>query len=62
MIKLQGDIKKYYWQSIFVFGKMGDKAVPFLLKYRIGSKKQLKPPNCRNIDFMTSGIHAPLTF
>lgn len=22
---------KYYWQSIFVFGKMGDKGVPFLL-------------------------------
>jgi hypothetical protein len=25
------DPSEYYWQSIFVFGKMGDKAVPFLL-------------------------------
>jgi hypothetical protein len=25
------DPKQFYWQSIFVFGKMGDKAIPFLL-------------------------------
>ena len=29
---LKLDIKEFYWQPIFVFGKMGDKAVPFLLK------------------------------
>jgi hypothetical protein len=28
---LRKDPDKYYWQSIFVFGKMGDKAIPFLL-------------------------------
>ena len=29
--------KEYYWQSYFVYGKIGDKAVPFLLK-RIDDK------------------------
>ena len=29
---LKQDPKQFYWQSIFVFGKMGDKAEPFLLK------------------------------
>lgn len=29
---LKKDPNEYYWQCIFVFGKMGDKAVPFLLK------------------------------
>ncbi len=29
---LKQNPKEFYWQSIFVFGKMGDKAVPFLLK------------------------------
>ena len=28
---LRLDSEKYYWKAIFVFGKMGDKAVPFLL-------------------------------
>jgi hypothetical protein len=28
---LKQDPREFYWQSIFVFGKMGDKAVPFLL-------------------------------
>lgn len=28
---LKKDPEQYYWQSIFIFGKMGDKAVPFLL-------------------------------
>lgn len=28
---LKLDPKQYYWQSIFIFGKMGNKAVPFLL-------------------------------
>ncbi len=34
---LRQDPKEFYWQSVFVFGKMGDKGVPFLLK-RISSK------------------------
>jgi len=29
---LKLDPKEYYWQSIFIFGKMGDKAVPFLIE------------------------------
>ncbi len=29
---LTEDPKEYYWRSIFVFGKMGDKGVPLLLK------------------------------
>jgi HEAT repeat protein len=29
---LKQDPKQFYWQCIFVFGKMGDKAVPLLLK------------------------------
>jgi hypothetical protein len=28
---LKEDPKEYYWKPIFLFGKMGDKAVPFLL-------------------------------
>lgn len=28
---LELDFKEYYWKPIFLFGKMGDKAVPFLL-------------------------------
>lgn len=29
---LRQDPRECYWQSVFVFGKMGDKAVPFLLQ------------------------------
>jgi HEAT repeat protein len=29
---LNQEASRYYWQSIFAFGKMGDKAIPFLLK------------------------------
>jgi HEAT repeat protein len=29
---LKQDARQFYWQPIFVFGKMGDKAVPVLLK------------------------------
>lgn len=29
---LKGDAKQLYWQSVFVFGQMGDKSVPLLLK------------------------------
>jgi HEAT repeat protein len=29
---LKQDYPKFYWQPIFVFGKMGDKGLPFLLK------------------------------
>ena len=28
---LRSDFNMYYWKGIFIFGKMGDKAVPFLL-------------------------------
>lgn len=28
---LKLDFQKYFWQSVFIFGKMGDKAVPFLI-------------------------------
>lgn len=28
---LKRDYKQYYWQSIFCFGKMGDKSIPYLL-------------------------------
>lgn len=29
---LKKDYKKYYWQQIFCYGKMGDKSIPILLK------------------------------
>jgi hypothetical protein len=29
---LKKDSKEFYWQSIFIFGKMGDKGIPYLLK------------------------------
>ncbi|MCE5186641.1 MAG: HEAT repeat domain-containing protein [Planctomycetaceae bacterium] len=29
---LKSDFQEYYWKSIFIFGKMGDISVPFLLK------------------------------
>lgn len=29
---LESDPKQQYWRSVFVFGKMGDKAVPFLIE------------------------------
>ena len=34
---LKKDPKEYYWQSIFIFGKLGDKSVPFLLE-RVNNK------------------------
>jgi hypothetical protein len=30
---LKQDPKNFYWQTIFVFGKMGDAGIPFLLKH-----------------------------
>jgi hypothetical protein len=39
---------QYYWQSIFVFGKLGDKAVPFLLQ-------RIKHPD-RNIRVNTINV------
>lgn len=39
---LERDPQRYYWQAIFVFGKMGDKAVPFLI-----NKLSDKNPNVR---------------
>lgn len=29
---LKEDHKEYYWQSIFCYGKMGDKSIPYLIK------------------------------
>ena len=34
---LKLDFREYYWKPIFLFGKMGDKAVPFLLS-KIGNE------------------------
>ncbi len=45
---LKQDIKEFYWQSIFVFGKMGDKAVPFLLE-RIKDKDRNIRANVINV-------------
>jgi hypothetical protein len=45
---LRQDPKEFYWQSIFVFGKMGDKGVPFLLK-RINNKDQNIRANTINV-------------
>jgi len=45
---LKQDPKEFYWQSIFVFGKMGDKAVPFLLQ-RINDKNSNIRANVINI-------------
>jgi hypothetical protein len=39
---LKQDLRQYYWRSMFIFGKMGDKAVPFLL-----TKTQSKDRNIR---------------
>ena len=45
---LKVDIKEFYWQPIFIFGKMGDKAVPFLLK-RINDKDRNVRANSINV-------------
>jgi hypothetical protein len=45
---LKEDAKEFYWQPIFVFGKMGDKAVPFLLK-RINDKDRNVRANTINV-------------
>jgi len=45
---LKQDPKELYWQSIFVFGKMGDKAVPFLLK-KINDKDRNIRANAINV-------------
>lgn len=34
--------KQYYWQSIFIFGKYGDLAIPFLLKKTNDSDKNIR--------------------
>jgi hypothetical protein len=44
---LREDSKEYYWKPIFLFGKMGDMAVPFLLR-RI---------NDENLNVRTHAIH-----
>jgi HEAT repeat protein len=45
---LRLDPNQFYWQSIFVFGKMGDKAVPFLLT-RISDKDRNVRANAINL-------------
>lgn len=45
---LKLDIDKFYWQPIFIFGKMGDKAVPFLLK-KINDKDRNTRANSINV-------------
>jgi HEAT repeat protein len=45
---LKQDPKELYWQSIFVFGKMGDKAVPFLLK-KLKDKDRNTRANALNV-------------
>lgn len=39
---LKLDPKQYYWQSIFVFGKYGDRAIPFLLEKANDSNKNIR--------------------
>ena len=45
---LKKDPEEFYWQPIFVFGKMGDKAVPFLLK-KINDKDRNIRSNAINV-------------
>ncbi|NLF07519.1 MAG: hypothetical protein GX594_06000 [Pirellulaceae bacterium] len=53
---LRKDPREFYWQSIFVFGKMGDKAVPFLLQ-KVGDKNRNIRANAVNI--LGTGLIAP---
>lgn len=45
---LKLDPEQFYWQSIFVFGKMGDKAEPFLLK-KMSDKDRNVRANAMNV-------------
>jgi hypothetical protein len=45
---LKHDYKQFYYRSIFIFGKMGDKAVPFLLK-KIADKDRNIRANAINV-------------
>jgi hypothetical protein len=45
---LRKDPREFYWQSIFIFGKMGDKAVPFLLQ-RVSDKDRNVRANTINV-------------
>lgn len=45
---LKLDPKEFYWQSIFIFGKMGDKSVPFLLE-KINDKDHNTRANAINV-------------
>lgn len=45
---LRLDIKEFYWQPIFIFGKMGDKATSFLLK-KINDKDRNTRANSINV-------------
>lgn len=39
---LEQDPQKYFWQPIFIFGKMGDKAVPFLLSMTTNGNRNVR--------------------
>jgi hypothetical protein len=45
---LKLDPRQFYWQSVFVFGKMGDRAVPFLLT-KISDKDRNVRANAINV-------------
>ena len=45
---LQLDPKEFYWKSVFVFGKMGEKSVPFLLR-RLDHKERNVRVNVVNL-------------
>lgn len=45
---LRLDIKEFYWQPVFIFGKMGDKATSFLLK-KINDKDRNTRANSINV-------------
>ena len=45
---LRADPQQFYWQPIFVFGKMGDKAIPFLLT-KISDKDRNVRANAINV-------------
>jgi hypothetical protein len=51
---LKKDYEKYYWQQIFCFGKMGDKAVSFLLKRIDHSNKNIRFASIMLLGYLTA--------
>ena len=49
---LRKDCKQYYWQSIFCFGKMGDKSIPYLLN-------KINDPD-KNVRFNSMNMLGPI--